>query len=155
VALGPDQGSEYATAILAGGATLIGQLNTEEAAIGSLDRRIGQRATEIQYGQSITAGFLAGLKERRAEIAKEMKLLGDEIARELAKDFHTRGLDHHRRHHGGGGHGHHHQGGGHGEGHGWGHGAAPEITINFHGGTPNGEELARIKRELAMALGGG
>src|SRR5262249_50207001 len=45
------------------------------------------RATEIQYGQSITRGFLSSLKSERSKLDNEMDRLGQRIARELARDF--------------------------------------------------------------------
>ena len=146
VALGPDEGVQYAQAILSGGGKLISELNSEESRIGALDTSIGRRATEVQYGQSISAGFLSGLKRQRAELDREMARLGDQLAREVAKDFDlplkdVRGLGGHHRH------GRHH--GGHGQG------AGPAITINYYGTQhPNSEQKAAMMRDLTLALSG-
>jgi hypothetical protein len=85
VALGPQAGLQYARAIIAGGHNLISQINTLENKIGSTETAIGKRAAEIQYGQSISKGFLSGLKKEEAGLKGEMVKLGDEIAREVAR----------------------------------------------------------------------
>jgi hypothetical protein len=148
VALGPDEGVQYAQAILSGGGKLISELNSEEQRIGALDTSIGRRATEIQYGQSISAGFLSGLKRQRAELDKEMARLGDQIAREVAKDFDVpvgsvRGLGGHQRH--GQRHARHRDG----------RGTKPDVTINYYGTQhPTSEQKAAMMRDLALALSG-
>jgi len=85
IALGPDEGLEYAQAIIAGGASLIKELNSLESGISSEETKIGQRAADIQYGQSISKGFLKGLDKEEAALKKKMDALGREIAKELAK----------------------------------------------------------------------
>jgi hypothetical protein len=148
VALGPDEGVQYAQAILSGGRKLISELNSEESKIGSLDTSIGKRATEIQYGQSITTGFLSSLRAKEAELKKEMGKLGDEIARELARDFNLPlkdviGLS----------------GGGSGKRkmtHLSESGKGVSVTINYNGTQhPTAEQKAEMKRDLALLLSGG
>ena len=87
IALGPDEGLQYADAILAGGSSLISQLNSIEGSITSTETQIGQEAADIQYGQDISKGFLSGLTADSAKLVTEMHKLGDEIAKELAKDL--------------------------------------------------------------------
>jgi len=85
VQLGVDDGTAYAEAILSGGTRLIGTLNREERAIGGLETEIGHRTADIQFGQSITRGWLTSLDKDKAELHKRMRELGDEIAREMLK----------------------------------------------------------------------
>lgn len=92
IALGPTQGVVYGQAILAGGATLIKELNTDESQIASAETTVGQEAADIQYGQNIGTGigkgFTASLKTQAAAINKEMASYGDAIAEELLKALH-------------------------------------------------------------------
>jgi hypothetical protein len=85
IQLGPEEGIQYGQAILAGGKTLIAQINKTEKAITGEETVIGHTSAEIQYGQSITKGFLASLEKQETTLKKKMQNLGDEIAKELAK----------------------------------------------------------------------
>ena len=84
VAMGPQPGIAYARAILSGGKKLISEINSEEKQISAVETATGQRAADIQYGQSITAGFLSSLDKEEAALKKRMDSLGQEIAKELA-----------------------------------------------------------------------
>jgi len=88
IALGPVDGVTYGEAILAGGATLIKQLDREEKEIGKEEKLIGQTAADIHYGQNISKGFLSGLRKERHHLDEEMRRLGDEIAKELLRALH-------------------------------------------------------------------
>jgi hypothetical protein len=90
IALGPEDGTAYAEAILSGGGKLIGELNRDERKIGREETAIGQRTADITYGQSITKGWLSSLDHDKEEIKKRMRELGDEIAREMIKALHGR-----------------------------------------------------------------
>lgn len=85
IQLGPVDGVTYGEAILAGGKSLIAELNKDEKAIEKEETHIGQTAADIQYGLSISKGFLSGLKKEKAELDKQMKDLGQKIAEELEK----------------------------------------------------------------------
>jgi hypothetical protein len=87
IALGPTEGLQYANAILAGGSTLARALASTEAAISKTETKIGQEGADIQYGQSTAKGFLSGLQKEQSSLQKEMRKLGDEIAKELARDL--------------------------------------------------------------------
>jgi hypothetical protein len=143
IQLGPDSGVAYAEAILSGGSSLIKELNSEESQIGSLETKTGQRAADIQFGQSITKSFLSSLKAQQSSIDKEMKRMGDVIARELARALgvplsqiadlpHARGR-------------HHHPGGRPGGK------TAETINITITGKSA-AEERAMLRRELAALL---
>lgn len=85
IQLGPEDGSAYMEAILSGGTRLIGTLNRDEREIGISETNIGHRTADIQFGQSITKGWLASLDKDKEQLAKHMRELGDEIAREMLK----------------------------------------------------------------------
>lgn len=158
IALGPIDGYTYLKAALSGGKSLIDTINKDEKAIGAEDKLIGRRAADIQYGQSISKGFLSGLDKEKAKLDKEMKRLGDEIAEELAKAFHipkadlpkaVRTAGHAKKpahHDAGGGKKHVIKG------------RAPQdenikITINYNGKKPSAEDQAAAMRKLASAIG--
>jgi hypothetical protein len=74
-----------------------------------------------------------------------MRRAGDQIARELAKDFAVPARDLPAAV----------RGGGHKDHRGSRHSGSPMVTINFNGTQrPDSEQMASIKRELTMALGG-
>lgn len=170
IALGPVAGIQYGEAILSGGKGLISQLNKIETAIGGEEKLIGQRSAEIQYGQSISKGFLSGLDKQKAELARRMRDLGDEIARELAKALGVPLRDLPKL--GGGSGGHHgrpgpivHRGPHARPGpivhHGGGARAHPaheakkvevHSTINVHGTKLSAEDLATIRHMIAQAV---
>jgi hypothetical protein len=83
--MGPDQGIQYAEAILSGGAKLIDELNSYEGLINKEETLIGRRAADIQFGQNISKGFLSGLEKEKRRLNAEMDRLGDRIARELER----------------------------------------------------------------------
>jgi hypothetical protein len=87
IAMGPQPGISYAEAILSGGQALIGTLNAEEKAIGGAETKLGQEAADVQYGQSITKGFLKSLDTEQATLKKKMDALGKEIAAELGREL--------------------------------------------------------------------
>lgn len=148
VQLGPDEGVQYAQAILSGGRKLINELNKEEQGILGFDKSIGQRAAEINYGQSITKGFLSGLEKHRAELEHEMRKLGDLIAREMARDFGDKLSGHASGH----GHLHHRRHGHHGGQHGT---SGAIINFNYYGTQhPTGEQKAQMMRDFGLALSG-
>jgi hypothetical protein len=88
IALGPADGVTYGEAILAGGKSLIAEINSEEKQISAIDIRIGQRAADVQFGQPLAKGFLSGLDKEKSELDKRMKALGEKIAQELEKALH-------------------------------------------------------------------
>ena len=92
IAMGPAQGIQYAEAILSGGQALIKEINSEESAISKEETKLGDRAADIQYGQNISKGFLSGLKKEKTELDKEMKRLGEEIAKELEDALHGKSV---------------------------------------------------------------
>lgn len=141
VTLGPDQGLQYADAILSGGGALIRELNSEETQIGKYETMLGRRAAEIHYGTPIAQGFAMALKSH--EVEAELKKFGRKVAIEIARELgvplgDVPGLvPHHRPDH----HGH--------------QGRNAAVTINFHGTQrPTHEEMAAIKREMGLALAG-
>ncbi len=145
ISLGPDQGLQYASAILSGGGHLIAQLNAEEAQIGRYEKWIGRRAAEVQFGTPISKGFALALKSH--EVEAELQKFGRKIAREIARELgvplgDVPGLaPHHRDHHGPGDH----------------HGRNAAATVNqYFVGTqrPTHEQMAAIKREMGLALAG-
>lgn len=169
VALGPDAGTQYGEAILSGGKGLINELNKTETAIGGEEKLIGQRAADIQYGQSISKGFLSGLDKEKGALDKRMQALGSKIAEELAKALgvsektleHDLGIGSRKtgstrppRHgakpgpivehrHGGGAKA---------------HPAASHVTVNLHlegtkGSRLGPEDMAAIKHMIAQAVG--
>jgi hypothetical protein len=87
IALGPVDGYTYLKAALAGGKKLIDEINADEKKIAQEDKLIGNRAADIQYGQNISKGFLSGLTAEESKLKKKMRDLGDEIAKEVRKDF--------------------------------------------------------------------
>jgi hypothetical protein len=85
IAMGPVPGIQYADAILAGGSSLIAQIDKTERAIAGEETAIGHTSAEIQYGQNISKGFLSGLEKEKSKLDEKMHRLGDEIAKELAR----------------------------------------------------------------------
>lgn len=83
--MGPEEGIQYAEAILSGGAKLIDELNSYEGMINKEEKLIGRRAADIQFGQNISKGFLSGLEKEKKRLDNEMDRLGDRIARELER----------------------------------------------------------------------
>ena len=64
-----------------------GVTTIDEKKIAAEDKLIGNRAADIQYGQNISKGFLTGLTAEESKLKKKMRELGDEIAKEVRKDF--------------------------------------------------------------------
>jgi len=88
VALGPDQGLQYANEILAGGPSLIKALSSTETQISAAETLVGQTAANAVYGLSGTgASFLAGLKAQQAQLDAVFKHEGQVLAQEAAKWF--------------------------------------------------------------------
>jgi len=151
VAMDPATGIQYAEAILAGGKKLIAEINKEEKYIGDDERKIGQRAADIKYGQNISKGFLSGLKKEEAQLNAQMDKLGLRIAKELARALGVSVKDIHipksaqppaKHKGGGGGKDHMHPGA-----------KVFHITVNYNGKKPSSEDEAAAMHKLAAAIG--
>jgi hypothetical protein len=152
----PADGIEYGEAIISGGEKLIKEINKDEQYIQDDQRKIGQRAADIEYGQNINKGFLKGLEGDKAALEKA----GETIARELARALGiplsdiphpSGGGGHHAAHHAA--HHHEHHTGPAGDKH---HDkkAAPMVTINLHGskGKLSHEEVTGVAHEISKML---
>ena len=148
ISMGPPSGTQYGEAILAGGASLIAELNKDERWIGDDERKIGQAAADVQFGQKIEGGFLGALEKDKAKLRKHMDDLGAEIAKEFAKALGvplrdvrgytgTGGGSHHTAHHKAAG-----------------HHTVPSVIINLNGskGRLSHEEIVGITHEVAKQL---
>jgi len=152
----PADGIAYGEAIISGGSKLIAEINQDERYIQDDQTKIGQRAADIQYGQSINKGFLKGLEGDKAALEKA----GDLIARELAKALGIPLKDIPGASGGGGHHAHHaahhheHQKPAPGRDHH--HKAATDqhITINLNGskGKLTHEEITGVSHEIGKML---
>jgi hypothetical protein len=78
----PDTGMQYAEAILAGGHSLIREMNATEASIGAIEKSTAKTATRAVYGKSISAMW-----EDEHELKKAAQFFGRELAKEAAKWF--------------------------------------------------------------------
>lgn len=111
VALGPVNGLAMAQEILAGGSSLVRQLNAEEGAIQGTERAIGRGVASYQTTGRFVSGrnFVGQLVKERDKLEKLFRDLGMELGREAARWFHVPeaelpvDLRRHRRHHGSGG----------------------------------------------------
>lgn len=83
VGMGPDDGYTYARALLAGGSSVIRELNATEAAIGREERSVARTAAVAVYGR----GVVDGLKGERAALEQEMRHLGRVLGLEAARWF--------------------------------------------------------------------
>jgi hypothetical protein len=83
VDMGPDQGSVYADAILAGGHHLISELNRTEAAVGREERGIARLGERSVYGASV-----GQLRMDRRDLEHLVRELGKVMAREAAQWLH-------------------------------------------------------------------
>lgn len=78
----PETGMQYAEAILAGGHSLIHQLNATEAQVGAIEKSTAKAATRAVYGKSISAMW-----GDEHELKKAAQFFGRELAKEAAKWF--------------------------------------------------------------------
>ena len=83
VAMGPDDGYNFAQALLQGPLVYRQELNTAVAQIGAVTAATGRAAAAAVYGQAAVDGF----KSQEAALTKIMKNLGATLGKEAAKWF--------------------------------------------------------------------
>jgi TP901 family phage tail tape measure protein len=84
---GPDQGSQLASAILAGGAEAIKELNTLNDQLTATAQAIGKSQADAMYGAGVLAaqGFLKGLQDQEAALLAEAQAIADAITATIKK----------------------------------------------------------------------
>ena len=86
-ALGPDQGNQVATAILAGGKANIKTLNATEQNAVYAANQAGRRSADVLYdtGRKAGKGFLTGLQSQEHAIASAMRRIANRMVAALRK----------------------------------------------------------------------